>query len=720
MVEIEFMAQDMAQYIALTSEGIENLLFEELRQLGATEVKQSVHSVSFTADLQTACNICLWTRFSSRVLQKINTFEVEKTEDLYNAAKSIPWKDHLDVSQTFAIDFVGTNEFINNTQFGGMKVKDAMADYFVDNFGERPSVDKYQPNVCVQVRLRNTSATFYLDFSGSSLHKRGYRQEQGMAPLKENLAAAIITRSGWLKDTTKPLLDPFCGSGTLLIEAVMMATKMAPGLWREQFAFERYKHFDAAAFSAQLKTARAAEITVEGLNVMGSDVDQRIVLTARANAKLAEVEALIQFSKTDATKLVKSQKDDGFIVSNPPYGERMGESTEIAYLYAAFGTALKQHFCGWKMAFFTQDDAPARQLRLAKKKAYKFKNGPLNCLLYIYDLTPRQCEINDQKNSEAAVMFNFTESESFANRLKKNDKLFRPQAKRENVNCYRIYDADIPEYNVAIDRYDDKVVVHEYAAPKTVDENIAKQRLADIMLATPTVLGVNSKDIALKVREKQKGTKQYQAMDKVNDTFVVQEYGINLSVNLFDYLDTGVFLDHRLTRQKIGQLSPGKSVLNLFAYTGTASVHAALGGANAVTTVDMSKTYLDWAKRNFELNGLKGEQYQFVQADCMNWIKEGDDQFDVIFIDPPTFSNSKRMEDTFDVLRDHKDLLMSLKPRLNDGGVIVFSNNHRRFKMDEAGLAAEGFEIENITAQTIPFDFKRNPKIHNCWLLKLS
>ncbi len=710
----------MAQFIALTSEGIENLLFDELVNLGATEVKQSVHSVSFSAEQATAYKICLWSRFSTRILQKINDFEVEDADGLYRAAKSVEWKSYLDMTKTFSIDFVGSNDFINNTQFGGLKVKDAVADYFVDNYGERPNVDKYQPDVCIQVRLRTRTAALYIDFSGPSLHQRGYREKQGIAPLKENLAAAIISRSGWLDDPTKPLLDPFCGSGTLLIEAVMLANNMAPGLWRQQFACERHLDFDEDEFNRQIRAARDAEKPVEGLNVKGSDADQRMVHTARANAELAEMAGLIEFSKTDATALKKSQPGEGFIVCNPPYGERMGEMTEMAHLYAGFGTVLKQQFCDWKVAFFTQDISPTKQLRLAKKKAYKFKNGPLNCLLYLYDLTPRQCEINDQQNVQAGAIFNFTESESFANRLKKNDKKYRSLAKREKVNCFRIYDADIPEYNVAIDRYDDKVVVYEYAAPKTVDESIARQRLADIMLATPKVLNVPLADIALKVREKKKGSKQYQPMAKANETLVVQEYGVNLSVNLHDYLDTGLFLDHRLTRQKIGQLSPGKSVLNLFAYTGTASVHAALGGATAVTTVDMSKTYLDWARKNFELNGLKGDQYQFVQADCLSWITSSAETFDVIFIDPPTFSNSKRMDNTFDVLRDHGELLKSLKQRLNNDGVIVFSNNHRRFKIDQAALTEAGLKFENITAATIPFDFQRNQKIHNCWMLTVE
>lgn len=402
--------------------------------------------------------------------------------------------------------------------------------------------------------------------------------------------------------------------------------------------------------------------------------------------------------------------------------------------------AVKQHFCHWKLAFFTQDVSPVKQLRLAKSKLYKFRNGPLDCELFIFDLTERQCEINQQAvgvvgaDGSAPLVYNFKESDSFYNRLKKNDKKFKSLAKREKVNCYRIYDADIPEYNVAVDRYDDKVVVFEYAPPKTVDSNTAQKRLADVMAIVPSVLNVPYNQVALKVRQKQKGSQQYQSQDKQNKTFVVQEYGVNLLVNIHDYLDTGVFLDHRITRKMVGELSKGKSVLNLFAYTGTASVHAALNDAVKVTTVDMSKTYLDWAKENFELNGFKvsssrsnTEKYQFVQADCLQWLeqqvelassKESAQLYDVIFCDPPTFSNSKRMEQTFDVLRDHVALLQNLRACLAPGGVIVFSNNHRRFKMDIEQLQQAGFDVEDITRKTMPFDFQRNSKIHQCWLLR--
>lgn len=708
----------MAQYLALTSEGIENLLFNEIQSLGATDVKQSVHSVSFSADKVCAWRIALCSRYASRILRLIDSFEVKNPKQLYSTAKSLDWQMLMRVSQSFAIDFTGTNSFIKNTQFGGLTVKDAIADYFVEEFEHRPSVERHHPDIRIAVRLRKEKVSYYLDFSGPSLHQRGYRRGQGAAPLKENLAAAIISRSGWLEDTAKPLLDPFCGSGTLLIEAVMMACNMAPGLARESFAFEKHLDFDRKAFNELKEEVRSQRKVLEHLNVAGSDTNPRVLQMAKENAADAGIGQYIRFARSDAAKLKKSQAGEGVIVCNPPYGERMGDVNDLAYLYSDFGIALKKQFEGWRLAFFTQDVAPAKQLRMAKSKAYKFRNGPLDCVLYIYELDERQCQINPQGQQSGQVLLNFKESDSFGNRLKKNDKKSQKEAKRANVNCYRIYDADIPEYNVAVDRYADHVVVFEYAPPKSVDEAVAKQRLADVMLLVPKVLEVPAEKVALKVRERKKGADQYNKMDRRNETFVVEEYGVKLWANIHDYLDTGVFLDHRITRGLIGKMAKGKSVLNLFAYTGTASVHAAVGGAAGVTTVDMSNTYLDWAKRNFELNGLKGKQYQFIQSDVLAWIDDAQLQFDVIFVDPPTFSNSKRMDATFDVLRDHGDMLEKLKALLAPGGTIVFSNNHRRFKMDEQRLEQLGFSIEDITPSTIDFDFKRNSKIHNCWMLK--
>lgn len=276
----------------------------------------------------------------------------------------------------------------------------------------------------------------------------------------------------------------------------------------------------------------------------------------------------------------------------------------------------------------------------------------------------------------------------------------------------------MPEYNVAVDRYADNIVIQEYAPPKTVDPVKARQRLFDIIAATIDVLSLAPGQLILKTRERQKGKNQYQKLSEKGQYKEVREYNARFLVNLTDYLDTGLFLDHRLARRMLGQMSKGKDFLNLFSYTGSASVHAGLGGARSTTTVDMSRTYLEWAERNLRLNGLSGRAHRLIQADCLAWLAESNEHYDLIFIDPPTFSNSKRMDNTFDVQRDHIAVMRDLNRLLRDGGTIVFSNNKRGFRMDHEGLAALGLEAQDITAKTQSQDFARNRQIHNCWLIR--
>ncbi len=335
-------------------------------------------------------------------------------------------------------------------------------------------------------------------------------------------------------------------------------------------------------------------------------------------------------------------------------------------------------------------------------------NGKLECKLVNYQLDANNCQ-----------QFGDSQDNDFANRLKKNLKKLKPWLKKQDTNCYRIYDADLPEYNVAIDVYDDCLVVQEYAPPKTIDTEKARRRLQEVLLYLPAVTGVPAKQIMLKVREQKKGKQQYEKVNTTGNRKVVWENGAKLYVNLTDYLDTGLFLDHRITRQKVRQMAKGRDVLNLFSYTGSVSVAAALGGARSVTTVDMSNTYINWAKDNFKLNKLNGA-YHFVQSDCLQWLVGHNGKYDLIFVDPPSFSNSKRMDTTWDVQRDHVILLTQVRRCLNPGGTIVFSNNKRGFKLDHDAMAELGLAVENISAQTIPQDFARHSNIHQCYVLTLS
>jgi 23S rRNA (guanine2445-N2)-methyltransferase / 23S rRNA (guanine2069-N7)-methyltransferase len=292
------------------------------------------------------------------------------------------------------------------------------------------------------------------------------------------------------------------------------------------------------------------------------------------------------------------------------------------------------------------------------------------------------------------------------------------------VDCFRIYDADMPEYAFAIDQYSDGdaqrwAVVQEYAPPKTVEPKGARQRRDEAMAVIPEVLGLDTERVFVRERRQQKGGAQYEKVAQERQFEIVREQPYRFAVNFSDYLDTGLFLDHRLTRRRIGELARGKRFLNLFAYTGTATVYAVGGGAVASTTVDMSRTYIEWAKRNLALNDLAGPEHGFLQADCLAWLEEQQSKprrWDLIFVDPPTHSRSKRMSDDFDVQRDHVRLLQLVQGVLAPGGTILFSNNYTRFKLDRERLVA--FDVEDIGRKTLPRDFERNPRIHCCFALR--
>ncbi|MHA3205701.1 bifunctional 23S rRNA (guanine(2069)-N(7))-methyltransferase RlmK/23S rRNA (guanine(2445)-N(2))-methyltransferase RlmL [Yersinia pseudotuberculosis] len=702
----------MNSLFASTARGLEELLKSELEALGAHDCKIVQGGVHFQGDDRLMYQSLLWSRLASRILLPLNEFKVYSDLDLYLGVQAIDWPSIFGVDKTFAVHFSGVNDEIRNSQYGALKVKDAIMDSFTRKMDQRPTVAKQQPDIRVNVFLQRDMASVALDLSGEGLHQRGYRDLTGQAPLKENLAAAIIQRSGWQPGT--PMVDPMCGSGTLLIEAAMMASDRAPGLHRGHWGFTAWNAFNEALWrelttEAQVRARRGLLETSS--RFFGSDIDRRVIEMARANARRAGVAELITFNANDISKLVNPLPEGpvGTVISNPPYGERLESEPALIALHNMFGRMMKTAFGGWRLSLFSASPELLSCLQLRADREFKAKNGPLDCVQKNYQLTA-----NPQGAGGALV------AEDYANRLRKNVKKLDKWAKQQGIECYRLYDADLPDYNVAVDRYGSKVVVQEYAPPKTIDPQKARQRLFDVINATLAVLELPSNQLVLKTRERQKGKNQYEKLAQKGEFLLVSEYNAKLWVNLTDYLDTGLFLDHRIARQMLGKMSQGKDFLNLFAYTGTASVHAGLGGARSTTTVDMSRTYLEWAEKNLRANGLTGQQHRLIQADCLSWLSNTDEQFDVIFIDPPTFSNSKRMETTFDVQRDHLVLMKELKRLLRRKGTIMFSNNKRGFQMDLAGIAALGLEAKEITALTQSEDFARNRQIHNCWLVTHS
>ncbi|KFC09105.1 23S rRNA (guanine-N-2-)-methyltransferase [Trabulsiella guamensis ATCC 49490] len=699
----------MKSLFASTARGLEELLKTELEGLGADSCQVVQGGVHFQGDTRLLYQSLMWSRLASRIMMPLGECKVYSDLDLYLGVQAVNWTEIFSPGATFAVSFNGLNDEIRNSQFGAVRVKDAIVDSFTRKDLPRPNVDRENPDLRINVRLNKETASISLDLSGEGLHLRGYRDGTGLAPIKENLAAAIVMRSGWQPGT--PLLDPMCGSGTLLIEAAMWATDRAPGLHRGHWGFGGWAQHDEAVWQAVKSDAQSrarAGLAAYDSRFYGSDIDGRVIERARSNARRAGVGELITFEVKDVAQLINPLPKGpyGTVISNPPYGERLDSEPALIALHNLLGRTLKSQFGGWNLSMFSASPELLSCLQLRADRQFKAKNGPLDCVQKNYHLA--------EVTGDAPVS---SMGDDFANRLKKNLKKLDKWARQEGIECYRIYDADLPEYNVAVDRYADWVVVQEYAPPKTVDANKARQRLFDVIAATISVLGIAPNRLVLKTRERQKGKNQYQKMGEKGDFMQVSEYNARLWVNLTDYLDTGLFLDHRIARRMLGQMSKGKDFLNLFSYTGSASVHAGLGGARSTTTVDMSRTYLEWAERNLRLNGLTGRAHRLLQADVLGWLRDADEQFDLIFIDPPTFSNSKRMEDTFDVQRDHLRLMTDLKRLLRKGGTIMFSNNKRGFRMDLDGLAKLGLKAQDITQKTQSQDFARNRQIHNCWLI---
>ena len=710
----------MKQLFATTARGFEELLKVELTELGAMECKIAQGGVHFQADDEALYRSLLWSRLASRILLPIVNGKVYSDLDLYSIVTGQDWLSYFDEKATFFVDFNGTNQEIRHTQFGAMRVKDAIVDYFERQGKARPNVDKDYPDIRIHAYLNKEELVVSLDLSGEALHLRGYREYTGQAPLRETLAAAIVLRSGWKKGT--PLVDPMCGSGTLLIEAAQMEAQIAAQLHRLHWGFDCWKGHNQDAWDKVKAEAVQQAETYFNQNpkphFYGFDLDHRVLKKAQKNAQNAGVAHLIQWKQGDVTALKNPSPDEvGTVICNPPYGERLGTTPALIALYSVFGQRLKNEFGGWNASIFSSESTLLDCLRMRSHRQFKAKNGPLDCVQKNYQISERK-----ESTVENPLEFDrtLTVAVDFANRLQKNIKKIEKWAKQQGLDAYRLYDADLPEYNVAVDRYGDHIVVQEYAAPKNIDENKARQRLLDAVTATLQVTGIETNKLILKVRQKQKGTNQYEKLANKGEYFYVNEYGAQLWVNLTDYLDTGLFLDHRLTRKMVGEMAKGKDFLNLFAYTGSATVHAALGGAKSTTTVDMSNTYLNWAEQNLILNDIEGKQHKLIQADCLQWLEKCDRQFDLIFVDPPTFSNSKRMEDSWDVQRDHIKLMRNLKRILRPNGTIVFSNNKRGFKMDFEALDELGLNAVEISAKTLPLDFERNKQIHNCWIVTMK
>ena len=724
------MTDKIFSLFATTAKGLEDLLALEIQELGIEDFKQAKAGVYFNGTAEQALTMCMWSRIANRVLLQIAQFDAPTEDDLYAEIQQINWQDYIKPTQTFAIDCSVSHSQINHNKYAALKTKDAIVDQFRDDTGDRPNVETDQPDVRLNLYIHNDKASLSLDLSGDSLHKRGYRIEGEHAPLKENLAAAILMRCQWPKRAKdgEALVDPMCGSGTLIIEAAMMAADIAPGIIRDYYGFTSWQYFDESLWEKIKKDAlQRREAGLKTLSsITGYDASRHAVKAAEVNLRAIGLLPHVHVEKRDISEAnVRKQDDKGILIVNPPYGVRLSNKDEVNELYELLGHQFQKEFKGWDASVFTDSLELGKSIPLRAHKIHTLYNGALECKLLHFHIDPKFYfdthrkfrVIEEDQRSENAKMF--------ANRLKKNIKHLRKWAKRENINAYRLYDADLPEYALAIDIYacsnvnpdinhDIFLNVQEYEAPSTIDSKTAERRLNEALSIAVECLDIKQENLFIKQRKQQKGSKQYEKLDSDPDMKIVEEAGHKFYVNFSNYLDTGLFLDHRVTRKMIEEFAKDTHFLNLFSYTSSVSVYAAKGGALSTTSVDMSNTYLDWSAKNFELNGIFGENHEFIRANCIEWLKIQRKKFDLIFLDPPSFSNSKKMEDDFNIQDDHIDLIRQTMELLSPDGILIFSNNYRKFKLDSKNF--KDYIVENITEKTIPLDFKRNQKIHHCWM----
>ncbi|MGB8327583.1 MAG: bifunctional 23S rRNA (guanine(2069)-N(7))-methyltransferase RlmK/23S rRNA (guanine(2445)-N(2))-methyltransferase RlmL [Steroidobacteraceae bacterium] len=720
-------------FLASAPRGLADLLLRELEALGVADARERGAGVTFGGDLETAYRVCLNSRLASRVYVELAHFDAAAADEIYAAIRDIDWTRHLARGATLACEWSGRHPAITNTQYGALRIKDAVCDRLRAATGERPDVRPDRPSVRLHAHASGTRVTLSLDLAGEGLHRRGYRREAGEAPLRENLAAGILLRAGWpeLAREGAEFLDPLCGSGTIVIEAALIALDRAPGLTRDYFGFLGWAGHDAGAWERVRGVAeeRAQTGATNACLLRGSDRDGRVLEVARANARLAGLADRVSFERQSLADVRPATQKPGLLVTNPPYGVRLEDRGAAREVHRELGRLLREHFDGWRAAVLTGAPDLGLEIGLRAYRTHALWNGPLECRLLRFAVsaaTHRDLRPAARTGTKIdASLADSAGSRMFANRLRKNRQRLERWARREQVSCYRLYDADMPEYSFAIDRYGSAdadlawLYVQEYAAPQAIDEQSARRRRDEALAALPQSTDVPAERIHLRTRRRTTRDTQYRKQGDAGEFHAVAEGGLRFLVNFKDYLDTGLFLDHRLTRARLRAAAQGARFLNLFGYTGSATIYAAAGGARATTTVDLSRTYLDWAQRNLALNGFRGTEHDLIQADCRAWLGEAERRqasFDLVFLDPPTFSNSKRMDGVLDIARDHAALIDACMRLVTAGGLLVFSTNAQRFQLDPA--LAVRYTVEDISRATLPFDFERNPRIHRVFEIR--
>ena len=696
--------------------GMGALLAREVEELGVPVLREMKGGVYVEKSIEVGYRLCLWSRIANRALWPLASFAAPNEEALYDGVKAIEWEAHLSPQGTLAVDANCVQSAITHSHYTALKTKDAVVDRLRDQSGERPSVDVNDPNIQINTYLFKDTATVSIDLAGQSLYRRGYRTVGLEAPLKENLAAGLLYRAGWPAIAAEGgvLVDPMCGTGTFLIEAALMACRAAPGLLRENCGVDKWLMHDAEAWEKLVEEAKKLRIRGAREVVFGSDWDKRAVGTAFQHAKQAGVDGLVSVQERDVRDMVPPEGvTTGLLITNPPYGQRMGDERKLAGLYRTIGERLRGYWPGWTAAVFTGNAPLCGELRLKPRRTYEFRNGSIPCRFAVYKLATSD-RLKEQATREQGV-------EMLENRFKRNLRHIGKWARRNGIPSYRMYDGDLPDYRFSVDLYVDVDEIR--TAHVTINESkddglLNEARQAAGIESVKRILELPEERVVVKARRRQAGDDQYARIERRDQYSTIKESDAQFLVNLTDFHDTGLFIDNRFVRAHVRKYSEGVRFLNLFAYTGSVTVSAALGGATSSTTIDLSNTYVEWAERNFALNGLDPEAHQLVRADCLAWLREaekglhGSERYGLIYLDPPTFSNSKGMDESFDVQRDHVQCIERALTLLTDDGRLIFRCNRRGFRME---FMCEGYTVKDISKRTLSMDFERRAAMHHCF-----
>ncbi|MGL4513412.1 MAG: bifunctional 23S rRNA (guanine(2069)-N(7))-methyltransferase RlmK/23S rRNA (guanine(2445)-N(2))-methyltransferase RlmL [Lacipirellulaceae bacterium] len=775
------------ELIATASFGLETVVRHELEALGYEARVVTPGRVLFLGDESAIAQANLWLRTAERVLVRVAHAPATDFGLLFDLARAAPWGDWIAPGGQFPVSGKSHKSQLASVPACQRIVKKALVEHLREahGHGAEGDVPETGPEFPVEVMLLNDEATLCLDTTGVGLHKRGYRRYVGEAPLRETLAAAMVLLSRWRAE--RPFWDPFCGTGTLPIEAALIGRDIAPGA-RRNFLCEAWPRMRAANWpGVRASAARRAKPDLEE-RLLATDSNEEALRLARLHAEAAGVEGDIHFQRREFAEL-SSSRPYGCLVTNPPYGERIGDRDEVGALYRSMPGVLRR-LTTWSHFVLTAWPDFEQLVGQPASKRRKLYNGRIECTYYQFhgpkwlspekrraaasgpdaeatgqqtDASGQQAEASGQQAegswqqadargqaetgsegrepiaespsltterrqpkapSKAPPKPAFgglrpeaeRQAREFGNRLRARARHLRKWPAR-GITCYRLYDRDVPDVPLAVDRYGDAAHVAEYERPheRTVAEHAD---WLDLMIGVVAeVLETPRELVFLKRRERQRGDAQYERFSDAGAERIVTEGGLRFRVNLSDYLDTGLFLDHRVTRGMVRDAANGKRFLNLFGYTGAFTVYAAAGGASETTTIDLSATYLYAAEENLRRNDLAGPQHRFVRGDGRAYVHAlpKGELLDLVVLDPPTFSNSKRLDEDWDVQRDAVPLLNALAERLAPGGRVYFSTNFRRFKFDESAL--HGLAAREISRQTVPEDF-RNERIHRCWLLR--